>query len=140
MTAFGWALLAAVVWGFCPLLEKAGLSQVRPMAGLFYRSMGVLIGLVLLALFWVKPEEIKSVDARSALILALAGFLASFVGQYFFYNALRLGEASRLAPIGGSYPFVTFIVGVLILGESATPMKLAGVVMIAAGVWLLKIG
>lgn len=128
------------MWGVCPLLEKAGLARIAPIPGLFYRCVGVMAGMIALALFWVRPNDIRSVDARSALCLALAGFLASLIGQFFFYNALKLGDVSRLAPIGGSYPFFAFLLGLLFFGESASPLKIAGVVLIVSGVWLLKIG
>lgn len=140
MNGLHWALMAAAVWGMAPLLEKAGLNGISPMTGLFYRCLGVLIGLILLVLFWVKPADIRSVPARSILCLILAGFLASIVGQMFFYSALKQGEVSRLAPVGGSYPLFAFILGVLILGEAVTPLKVVGSLLIVGGVWLLKIG
>lgn len=140
MSAFGWAFFAAVAWGICPLVEKAGLNLVKPVPGLFFRCIGVLIGMVMLALFFVKPEEIKTADMRGALFLVLGGFLASIIGQFFFYNALRMGEVSRLAPIAAAYPFVTFLLGILFLGESLSLPKVVGVTAIVAGVWFLRMG
>jgi transporter family protein len=122
------------------MVEKAGLMTVRPLPGLFFRCTGVVAGMIVLGVFAVKPAEMRAVEPRAALLLALGGFLASIVGQFFFYNALRLGEVSRLAPIAGSYPFFTFLLGVLFLGESASLVKIAGVMAIVGGVWLLKIG
>jgi uncharacterized membrane protein len=92
VSAFLWAVLAAVAWGFAPIVEKAGLARVQPM------------------------------------------------GQTFFYNALKHGDVSRLVPVSGSYPFIAFILGVLIFGESVTPLKVLGALAIVGGVWLLKIG
>lgn len=140
MNAFTWALLAAVCWGMAPLLEKIGLKQVAPLAGLFYRSIGVLIGLVVLCLFLVKPQQIKAVDGRSALLLIGGGLLASFLGQICFYNSLKLGEVSRMVPVSGSYPLLAFLLGVLLLGEALTPLKAAGALLIVGGLWLLKVG
>ena len=140
MNAFIWAMLASVVWGFVPILEKLGLKDVKPMSGLFYRCAGVAIGLILLSIVLVKPAEIKAVGIRSACLLMLAGFLASFVAQIFFYNGLKLGEVSRIVPISASYPLMTFLLGVWLLGESWSFVKLGGVVLIVAGMWLLRIG
>lgn len=140
MSAWMWALLAASAWGVAPLIEKAGLRQIAPMTGLFYRSLGVAIGLVLLGCFVVKPQEIRSVDMRSALLVMAGGFLASIVGQTFFYNSLKLGEVSRMVPISGSYPFIAFFLGILFFGESLTLIKLVGATLIVLGVWFLKIG
>jgi transporter family protein len=140
MSAWAWALLAACVWGVAPLLEKFGLKDTPPMAGLVYRCFGVVLGLVFLCLFVVKPQEIRAVGMRSALLLMLAGFTASIIGQTFFYNSLKLGEVSRMVPIAGSYPFIAFILGILIFGEPLTLLKFAGACSIVMGVWLLKIG
>lgn len=141
MSAFLWAACAAMAWGLAPLIEKAGLTgRTPPMAGLFYRSVGVVAGLVLLSLFLVKPQEIRAVEPRSALLLASGGLLASIVGQICFYNALKIGEMSRVVPVSASYPFIAFILGVAVLGESVTVFKGLGALLIIAGVWLLKIG
>ena len=140
MNWFLWAVLAAMVWGVAPLIEKTGLRNTPPMAGLFFRSVGVAIGLALLGIFVVKPQEIRSVEPRSALLLMTGGFVASIIGQTFFYNGLKVGEVSRMVPISGSYPFVAFILGVLIMGESVTLLKVAGALLIVLGVLLLKIG
>ncbi len=140
MSSFYWAILAAVVWGVVPLIEKAGLVKVAPLVGLFYRCLGVVLGLLMLLIFIIKPEEIKSVDMRSALLIALGGFLASFVAQIFFYNALKSGSVSMVVPLSGSYPLIAFILGILLLGESFNVPKLIGVFFIVLGMWMLKIG
>ena len=135
-----WAISAAAIWGIVPLLEKLGLVTAKPLAGLFYRCVGVVVGFVWLAAFMVKPQELKSVDGRSIVLLMLAGLLASVVAQIAFYNGLKLGEVSRVVPISGSYPFIAFLLGIFFLGESVNLMKIGGVLLILAGIWLLKIG
>ncbi len=140
MNAFMWAVAAASVWGVVPLLEKTGLARVSPLAGLFYRCLGVVIGLVFLGIFVIKPQEIRSVDGRSAAFLIASGFLASFLAQIFFYKGLKLGNVSTVVPISGSYPFISFILGVMLLGEGFSLGKLAGVILVVAGLWVLRIG
>lgn len=140
MNSFYWAALAAFVWGIAPILEKSGLVKIAPMAGLFYRCLGVLLGFLILLLFIVKPEEIRTADLRSASLLVLGGFLASFIAQIFFYNALKSGSVSTVVPLSGSYPLIAFMLGVLLLGESFNIPKLIGVVLIVAGIWFLKVG
>ena len=140
MNAFTWAILASLMWGIVPLFEKLGLQGVRPIVGLFYRCLGVTIGLLLLGLFMVKPEEIKSVELRSVVLLVLAGFIASFVGQICFYNSLKVSEVSRVVPIAGSFPLIAFMLGVIFLGESVNLHKLIGALLVIIGIWMLKIG
>jgi len=140
MNQYMWAILTACVWGIVPLLEKAGLAKVSPFVGLFYRSLGVVLGLLIMGIFLVKPQQLKAVDGRSIMLLVLGGFLASFIAQICFYHGLKIGEISRVVPISGMYPLVAFLLGVLIFGESFNLVKMAGVGLIIAGVWALKIG
>ncbi len=138
MNAFWWAVVAASIWGIVPLLERMGLAKVEPLVGLFYRCIGVIIGIVLLPLFLISAKEIKSVDARSAFLLITSGFLASFIAQIAFYKALKLGDVSCVVPVSGSYPFISFILGLWLLGETAQPIKIFGVILIVGGIWFLK--
>ena len=140
MNQYLWAILAACIWGIVPLLEKVGLAKVSPFVGLFYRSLGVVLGLLMMGIFLVKPQQLKAIDGRSIMLLVLGGFLASFLAQICFYHGLKMGEVSRVVPISGMYPLIAFLLGVLVLGESFNVVKMMGAGLIIAGVWALKIG
>jgi transporter family protein len=138
MEAYKWAIITALVWGVVPVLEKTGLGKVEPLTGLFFRCCGVLLGLFLLGVVILRPQQIKNVDLSSALILVLSGFLASFVAQVAFYHGLKIGDVSRVVPVAASFPMIAFVLGVLFLGESFSFLKLTGMGLVLAGVWLLK--
>ena len=139
MNPFYWALGAALIWGCVPLIEKFGLMKIDPYTGLIYRCLGVAVGLIVLPLWkteaiqWPFPEK-----SLGMICLMMGGFLASVVGQIFFYNALKTGEASRVVPLAGAYPLVSFILGVILLGEKLTLAKLGGIGFVLMGVFLLK--
>ena len=138
MKPFWWALLTALVWGCVPVLEKLGLAKIPALAGIFYRSLGVVLGVVLL--FFFQFPEIKKTFAhvpQGFWYLIAGGFLASFVGQFFFYNALKNGEASKVVPLAATYPLVAFIIGILVLGEKLTLLKAGGIAFVILGVILL---
>ncbi|HNX90465.1 MAG TPA: EamA family transporter [Candidatus Omnitrophota bacterium] len=138
MDAFLWALLTAFIWGGVPLLEKAGLSRIDPVVGLFYRCLGVVIGVVCLSIFVVKPVHMKTADLKSIIFLVLAGFLASFVAQVTFYQGLKVGEVSKVVPISAMYYVISFVLGIVVLKESVTPAKVLGIIMMIGGAWLIK--
>lgn len=138
MTAFLWAIMAALVWGIVPVVEKLGLAKVDPLVALFYRCFGVILGIVMLGVFILKPQEIRSIDTKSVALLVAAGFLASFVAQIFFYHGLKSGDVSRIVPIAGSFPMISFLLGVVLFGEAVTFSKIAGLLLIMSGVWMLK--
>ena len=54
-------------------------------------------------------------------------------------EALKAGEISRVTPIAGSFYVVTFILGVLLLGENISWLKCAGIGLVTLGIWMLRI-
>jgi bacterial/archaeal transporter family protein len=139
MNGFYFAVMTAVVWGIVPVMEKIGLARIMPFSGLLIRSCGVMIGALMLSLFnkEIFMTALKA-DLKTVVFLVLGGFLASIVGQTFFYHALKTGEASKVVPIAGTYPLVSFLLGILFLGESFTVTKGAGVIFVIAGLFLLR--
>jgi bacterial/archaeal transporter family protein len=139
MSAFVWSLLAALSWGCAPILEKMGLAKMDPMVGLFYRCAGVAIGTIpLLAWQWQGVKSSFSQGSHGLWLIVLGGFVASVVGQFFFYHALKAGEASRVVPLAACYPLISFILAIMIFGEKATLAKSAGLAFILLGIFLLK--
>ncbi len=139
MKAYYFALLTAIVWGIVPIMEKMGLARITPMAGIFIRSCGVIVGISVLAVF--NGEAIKvamKADPKTIFLLAAGGFMASILGQIFFYNALKIGEASKLVPIAGTYPLFAFLLGVIFLGEGLTMAKAGGVMFVILGLFMLR--
>ena len=139
MKPFYWALGAAFIWGCAPILEKLGLAKAPVFAGLFFRSMGVVIGtgLLLVFKFGVIKESLASPPQGWGLLIA-GGFLASILGQICFYHALKYGEASLVVPLAASYPLIAFILGTIFLGEKITLAKLSGMLLVVLGVFFLK--
>lgn len=140
MKAFYFALMTAVVWGIVPILEKMGVTRVVvPTAGILIRSCGVIIGVSILAIFNKDAVRIAlKADSHTIFLLVLSGFMASIIGQIFFYNALKVGEASKVVPIAGTYPLVAFVLGIIFLGETLTFVKAGGVIFVILGLILLR--
>ena len=140
VSAFGWALLASFCWGLAPLLEKAGLrGTTDPAIGVFVRSIGVSLGaLCFLPILWRVPGRFSEVPPRSWVFLGLGGVLASIVGQLCFYRALKIGDVSRVVPVGASYPVTACLLGVLLLHEPLTLSKGVGILLVVGGTFLLR--
>ena len=138
MSAFLWALLRAGIWGIVPLMEKVGLGEAPPTAGVVVRSLGVTVGLVVGAWVWAPWEALRAMSWTSMLLLALGGLLASFVGQLAFYHALKAGALSQVTPVAGAYPLVAALLGWVVLREPLTLPRLLGVVFVVLGVVLLR--
>ena len=138
MNAFWWAACAAVIWGIVPLFEKVGLSSTPPTVAIFARSLGIIAGFIVFGVWWSPWRQLWNISVRSFVLLALGGFLASFVGQIAFYNALREGHVSQVTPVAGTYPLVAALLGWLFLREPITTGRLCGVALIVLGAVLMR--
>jgi len=140
LSAFGWAVLASFCWGCAPLLEKVGLrGNADPVISVFVRSIGVMLGALCFLPFMPRlSRHFAELTPRNWIFLCLGGLVASIIGQLCFYRALKVGDVSRVVPIGASYPVLAFIFGVLFFGESMTWPKAGGIVLVMAGVYLLR--
>jgi transporter family protein len=132
-----YALLAALLWGSAPVLEKLGLVKISPLAGLAIRTITITIILVVIALFTDMAKEIVRVDSRSLFFLVVSGIIAGLLGMLAYFKALKCWEASRVVPIVGSYPLFAFLFALLFLGEKLTLQKVLGVLLVVSGVFLL---
>ena len=138
MSAFFWALLTAGIWGLVPLMEKVGLRAVPPEIGVFVRSLGVMAGLVVFSCLWSPWAVVRTLSWSSLMLLMTGGFLASFLGQWAFYHALKLGAVSQITPVAGAYPLIAAMLGWCVLREPITLPRLFGVVLVVFGVVLLR--
>jgi transporter family protein len=139
MSSFTLALIAAFFWGLSALLEKWGLRNADPVAGVVARTLGVLVGIGLFMLFAPDvPRRFIQMDGRSKLALMGGGFLASVVAQMFFYRALKDGEVGRVSSVGGAWPVFAFFLSVLIFHEPLTRGKVFGIFLVTMGVLFLK--
>ncbi len=132
-----YALLAALLWGSAPVLEKLGLVKISPLAGLAIRTITITIILVAIALFTDMAKEIVRVDSRSLFFLVVSGIIAGLLGMLAYFKALKCWEASRVVPIVGAYPLFAFLFALLFLGEKLTLQKALGVLLVVGGVFLL---
>lgn len=138
MSAFHWALLTAGIWGIVPLMEKIGLGQAPPAAGVVIRSLGVVAGLLGFLVIAPMGPVLRGLPLSSMMLLALAGLLASFVGQMVFYHALQTGQLSQVVPVSGAYPLVAALLGWWVLREPMTVSRVLGVACVVTGVILLR--
>jgi transporter family protein len=56
-----------------------------------------------------------------------------------FFVAVNSGEVSRIVAIGAAYPLITALLAVLLLDETVTPPRLAGMLLVVVGVVLLSV-
>ena len=138
MRVFLLLILTAILWGATPILEKAGLAKTTPLTAVTIRSIAVCMVLIFYLGITGKLKETVSVDLKTIVIFSISGILAGLIGMMTYFAALKSGATSETVPIAATYPLVTAILSVLILGEQMTPIRVMGTILIVAGVWLVK--
>lgn len=131
-----WALAAAVFAALTAILAKLGVQDVDSDLATFVRTAVVLALTAAVAWSGRAFEGAGALSARNLIFLTLSG-LATGASWLCYFRALKLGEASRVAPVDKLSVVFVAILGALLLGERLTPLQWAGVGLIAAGAMLL---
>lgn len=128
----GWAILAAVFAAATALLSKVGVERVDSNLATAIRTTVVVVFTWAIAFALGKHGEIRSVDRRSLIFLALAG-IATGLSWLCYFRALQLGPVSRVAPLDKLSVPLVMLLAVLLLGEKLTMAEIAGGLLITAG-------
>lgn len=128
------SLLAALLYGISVVIAKYAITDELkdPIVGVVVARLTHSIPLVFLLLLF---------PLTTAFLPAVAGFTAGALysfASYFWYRAMKEGEASRLTPLINSSPIVVLIISILFLGEIFTPLRYVGIALIIAGAILLS--
>ena len=126
------ALLSAVFAALTSILAKAGIADVNSTLATAIRTIVVLVmswGMVFLT---GAQGGIGSISRRSWVFLILSG-LATGASWLFYYRALQLGEAGKVASIDKLSLVFTLILAFMFLREKFTPKSILGAVLITAG-------
>jgi transporter family protein len=139
MSWIGWALLSAVFAAATALLAKVGVAHVDSNLAMALRTSVVVVFAWGIALALGKHGEIRSLDRRTLLFLALSG-LATGLSWLCYFRALQLGPASRVAPLDKLSVPLVMLFAWLLLGEKLTATTLAGGLLITAGAMVIALG
>jgi bacterial/archaeal transporter family protein len=138
MTWFAWILIAVFFWSLGPVMAKVGLAKVDPLPALTIRTLSVALILVLVTFVRGAWSDLRTVDPRSAMFLVADGVSGSLLAHLAYFYALSLGEASSVIPISATYPVLAMFLSALVLREHIAPGRLLGVLLIIAGVYLVR--
>ena len=136
MTWLGWALLSAVFAAATALLAKVGVAGIDSNLATAIRTTVVLVFAWAVAIGFEKHAGIADISRRSWVFLVLSG-IATGLSWLCYFRALQMGPASSVAPVDKLSVVIVIICAWLFLGETLTPMKIAGGSLITLGAVLL---
>jgi len=135
---FFWALLSAVFAAMTAIFAKIGLTGVDSDLATLVRT-GVIA--VVLAAFviatgkWMNP---MTLPGKTLLFLMLSG-LATGASWVCYFRALKMGEASKVAPVDKLSLVLVAVFAVLFLHERPSVREWLGILMVGAGVLVLAL-
>jgi transporter family protein len=131
-----WAVLSAAFAAATAILAKVGVEAIGSDLATLIRTAVVLVIAALVVALTSGFQPLSAVPGRTWLFLVLSGF-ATGASWLCYFRALKLGDASRVAPVDKLSVVLVAIFAALFLGERLSPQGAAGVALIAAGAMLV---
>jgi transporter family protein len=131
-----WALASAAFAALTAIFAKIGVENVNSDFATFVRTIVILgcLGAILAATGQFQSPG--SVSARTYTFLVLSG-LATGASWVCYFRALKLGDASQVAPIDKLSVVLVAAFGFIFLGERPSGVNWLGIALIAAGAILV---
>jgi transporter family protein len=89
------------------------------------------------ALFY--PGRTPQGRLKELVFISFGGLLSGFLGLFFYFEAVRHGKVSIVAPIASTSPLWSVLFAYVLLGEGLNLQKLVGVFLIVLGITLLSL-
>jgi len=135
---FIWALMSAVFAALTAILAKLGVQGIDPDLATLLRTVVVIValgGLVMTTGKWRSPSELS---AKTLMFLALSG-LATGASWVCYFRALKIGAASKVAPVDKFSVVLVALFAFVFLAERPSARDWLGICLVAAGVVLLAV-
>jgi len=133
-----WALLSAVFASLTAIFAKIGIANIDSDFATLIRTVVILVVLAGIVLAMGKAQPLETISGKTWLFLVLSG-LATGASWLAYFRALKLGQASQVAPVDKLSVVLVAIFGVMFLGEKLTLQGWVGVSLVAAGAVTLAV-
>jgi len=133
-----WALLSAVFAALTAVLAKIGLEGIDSDLATLVRTAVILVLLSMFVVTTGKWQNPLTLPHRTLLFLTLSG-AATGVSWVCYFRALKIGEASKVAPVDKLSVLLVAVFAVLFLHERPSVREWTGILMVGAGVLVLAL-
>jgi len=135
---FVWALLSAVFAALTAVFAKIGLEGIDSDLATLVRTAVIIVLLSMFVVATGKWQNPLTLPHRTLLFLTLSG-AATGVSWVCYFRALKLGEASKVAPVDKLSVLLVAVFAVLFLHERPSVREWTGILMVGAGVLVLAL-
>lgn len=133
------ALGSSALWALTSVLLTSQSARLRPLMMSAIRSLTASLILLGILVATGGLVQLKEMTVLTGLSMIGSGIVGQAVGDTLYINALGFLGVTRTFPITNSaYPFLTFLLAVLLLGESvAWTLPIGGVLIVAGITWIV---
>ena len=133
---FFWAILSAVFAALTAIFAKIGLQGVDSDFATLIRTFVIIFVLALFVYLAGKWSNPFALSQKTWIFLTLSG-LATGASWVCYFRALKIGEASKVAPVDKLSLVLVAIFAFWFLDERPSMREWVGIMMVAAGVVVL---
>ena len=133
-----WAVLSAAFAALTAIFAKVGLEGVDSDLATLVRTFVIMLALGMFVFATAKWTNPLSLSAKTLTFLILSG-LATGASWVCYFRALKVGNASKVAPVDKLSVLLVAIFAVLFLGERPPLKDWLGIGLISAGAVLLAL-
>ncbi|RTL53062.1 MAG: EamA family transporter [Rhodocyclaceae bacterium] len=133
---FYWALLSAIFAALTAIFAKVGIQGVDSDLATLIRTAIIIVVLSAFVAYtgkWTNPLELSP---KTWLFLGLSG-LATGASWVCYFRALKVGDASKVAPVDKLSLVLVAVFAFMFLDERPSLREWSGIAMVAGGVLLL---
>lgn len=131
-----WALLSAVFAALTAIFAKLGVTGVDSDVATFVRTLVILLTLGLILIALGKFRTPGQFTPQTWIFLVLSG-LATGASWVCYFRALKLGEASLVAPVDKLSVVLVALFAVAFLGERLNGIQWFGLALVTTGAILV---
>jgi transporter family protein len=135
---FYWALGSAAFAALTAIFAKIGLEGVDSDLATLIRTCVIVLVLAAIVVALGKWRNPLELSGRTWLFLTLSG-LATGASWVCYFRALKIGDASKVAPVDKLSVLLVALFAVIFLGERPAPREWAGIALVGAGVFVLAL-
>jgi uncharacterized membrane protein len=125
---------AALLWSFTGIVAKELMNHESSLVYSFLYSVLALIFYTPIFLYFSSAEITFTPLVIGAFLVS---GLANVFGIMTYNYSIKLGELSRVIPFTKLNPVFTALIAALLLGESMTPLKVSGILLVTVGSYVI---
>jgi transporter family protein len=132
------ATLSALIAALVSIFAKIGLQGVDSTVATAVRAIVMMLSIVIFVISIGKGPQLAQFTSKDMGFIVLSG-IAGALSWLFYFAALKLADASKVAPVDRASVLIVMVVAALFLGEKITLKTATAGILIFIGLLLFAV-